>query len=191
MKYGPYNKSSKAKLSDGITEEVYVGLNKENYNNSDLFELSIALNNNSNEYLTEAVVMTQKSGDNFVLTATWAKDFKAIITEDGVYTYKWEYKSSSEGKIQVKFTVLNYDEEIKTTGFIELDKEAKDATTVRYLWACNIKASYGIDIYTQLPNIDTQGIENPDTSDNILFYVIISLLSLLGLIFIINKIKSI
>ncbi len=191
MKYGPFNKSSTAKLSDGIIEEVYVGLNKENYKNLDLFELSIALNNKSNKYLTEAVVMTQKSDNNFILTANWAKDFKAIIKEDDVYTYRWEFKSSDEGKIQVRFTVLNYGKEIETTGFIDLDKEAKNATNVRYLWACNIKAPYGVDIYTQLPDKNTQEIENPNTSDNSLPYVLVSIIVLLGLFFLIKKIKSI
>ena len=92
MKYGPFNKSSTAKLSDGIIEEVYVGLNKENYKNLDLFELSIALNNKSNKYLTEAVVMTQKSDNNFILTANWAKDFKAIIKEDDVTESGFNHK---------------------------------------------------------------------------------------------------
>ncbi len=175
MKYGPFNKTSTAKLNDGIVEEVYVGLNKENYNNGDLFEMSIALNNTASKYLTEAVVMTQKSGDNFVLTANWAKSFKATITENGVYTYKWNFKTSVEGKILVKFTILNYNEEIDTTGFIALDKDAKDATNVRYLWACNIKAPYGVDIYTELPVLES---ENPNTADNIFFYVLMLFLSL-------------
>ena len=95
MKKGPFNKASKAKLSDGITEEVYVGLNLDNYENSELFELSVAINkkedNKEEEYLTEAVVMTQKSGDKFVLTAGWYKNRTPIATidVDGVYTYKW------------------------------------------------------------------------------------------------------
>ena len=75
MKRGPFNKASKAKLSDGINEEVYVGLNLGDYENGELFEMSIAINKKEDdkeeEYLTEAVVMTQKSGDKFVLTAGW------------------------------------------------------------------------------------------------------------------------
>ena len=183
MKVGPYNKASKAKISSGITEEVYVGLNKDNYKNSELFELSIALNKDDNEYLTEAVVMTQKSGDKFVLTASWAKDKNPIATidADGVYTYKWEFKKDSDNKLKVKFTVLDYGKELGTTDFVELQIENADkANNVRYLWACNIKADYGVDIYTALPEKPGSNVENPDTSDINLF-LILGLLTISGL----------
>ena len=176
MKIGPFNKASKAKLDDGIEEEVYVGLVLDNYQSSELFELSIALNQFDVElkYLTEAVVMTQKSADKFVITANWSnKKTIATIDKDGVYTYRWEFKKEN-GKIKVKFTVLDYDEELGTTDFVELDvKNVDKATDVRYLWACNIKASYGVDIYTSLPPKDKE--ENPDTGD-------VNLFALIGLI---------
>ncbi len=190
MKVGPYNKASKAKLSDGITEEVYVGLNSDNYQNSELFELSIALNQQGDTYLTEAVVMTQKSGDNFLLTANWApKNPIAIIDKDGVYTYKWEFKKDNDNKIKVKFTVLDYGKEIGTTDFVELKVENfEKATNVRYLWACNIKASYGIDIYTTLPERQDNIIENPQTSDiNIFLLFGLILIGSLGLIYTVKR----
>ncbi len=189
MKLGPYNKASKAKISDGITEEVYVGLKKDDYQNSELFELSIAINKKENskdaEYLTEAVVMTQKSGDKFVITANnWTKDKKTIATidADGVYTYKWEFKKSNN-KILVKFTVLDYGKVLGTTDFVELDVDASNASDVRYLWACNIKANYGVDIYTSLPPKPDTTIENPQTADiNIFFYLGLIGISTLGLL---------
>lgn len=168
MKVGPYNKASKAKINDGITEEVYVGLNSKDYQNSELFELSIALNQQGDTYLTEAVVMTQKSGDNFVLTTGWAKEKNPIATidKDGVYTYKWEFKKETDNKIKVKFTVLDYGKVLGTTDFVELEvKNADKAEDVRYLWACNIKANYGVDIYTTLPDKNGSQVENPNTSD--------------------------
>ena len=190
MKVGPYNKASKAKLSDNIVEELYVGLNLDNYQNSELFELSIALNqkkdNEDAKYLTEAVVMTQKSGDKFILTANWANNKNPIATIDtnGIYTYKWEFKKDNDNKIKVKFTVLDYGKEIGTTDFVELKVENSDkATDVRYLWACNIKANYGIDIYTTLPPKNQDNlVENPDTLD-INLYLLIGLIitSSLGL----------
>ena len=176
MEIGPYNKASKAELSDGITEEVYVGLDLNHYQNSELFELSIALNQQEYKYLTEAVIMTQKIENKFVLTSSWAKDKNPIATieKDGVYTYKWEFRQDNN-KIKVKFTVLDYGKELGTTDFVELKTDSADkATNVRYLWACNIKAKYGVDIYTTLPQISNNSIENPDTSDN-------NLLSLFGL----------
>ncbi len=184
MKFGPYNKASKAKLSDGIKEEVHVGLKKDDYQNGELFELSIAINkkeeNKDAEYLTEAVVMTQKSGDKFVITSTWAKDKNPIATiaADGVYTYRWEFKKE-DNKIKVKFTVLDYGKELGTTDFVELEVEdISKATDVRYLWACNIKATYGVDIYTTLP---PKPVENPNTADlNIFFYFGLIAFSSLG-----------
>lgn len=190
MKVGPFNKSSKSKLSDGIKEEVYVGLNLDNYQTSELFELSIALNqfDIESKYLTESVVMTQKSEDKFVITSSWAKDKNPIVVIDknGVYTYRWEFKKENE-KIKVKFTVLDYDTELGTTDFIELNvKNADKATDVRYLWACNIKASYGVDIYTSLPSKNT--IENPNTGDINLFVLIgLIVICSLGLTYVIKK----
>lgn len=194
MKVGPYNKASKAKLNDGIKEEVYVGLNLDNYQNSELFELSIALNQQENQeaakYLTEAVVMTQKSGDKFVLTANWAKDKNPIATidKDGIYTYRWEFKKDND-KIKVKFTVLDYGTELGTTDFIELKVENWDkATDVRYLWACNIKANYGIDIYTKLPEKEGNSLDNPNTSDiNLLLIIVLIVIGVFGLIYSIKR----
>ena len=118
--------------------------------------------------------MTQKSGDKFVITASnWSKDKGPIATidEDGVYTYKWEFKKS-DNKILAKFTVLDYGKVIGTTDFVELNVDASKASDVRYLWACNIKASYGVDIYTTLPPKPDSTIENPKTADiNIFFYL--------------------
>ena len=184
MKKGPFNKASKAKLSDGIKEEVFVGLNKDNYENGELFELSIAINkkeaNKDAEYLTEAIVMTQKSGDKFVITAGWNKENNPIATidTDGVYTYRWEFKKD-DNKIKVRFTVLDYGKEIGATDFIELKvDDASNASDVRYLCACNIKAVYGVDIYTTLPPKPV----NPDTSDiNVFLYVGLAIISGIGL----------
>ena len=193
MKRGPYNKASKAKLSEGIKEEVHVGLKKDDYQNGELFELSIAINKKEEdkdpEYLTEAVVMTQKSGDKFVITSTWAKDKNPIaeISEDDVYTYRWEYKKTSDNKIQVKFTVLEYGKEIGTTDFVELEVDASKAYDFRYLWACNIKASYGVDIYTTLPPKPTTE-ENPKTGDiNLGIYVGLIILSSVSLIYVVKR----
>lgn len=178
MKKGPYNKASKAKLSDGIKEEVHVGLDFANYEHGELFELSIAINKQEAEkdpeYLTEAVVMTQRSGDKFVLTAGWDKSNDAIATIDanGVYTYRWEYKKEND-KIKVRFTVLDYGTVLGTTDFVELNvADASKATDFRYLWACNIKANYGVDIYTTLPPKPGTTIENPSTADINLWWVL-------------------
>ena len=64
------------------------------------------------------------------------------------------------------------------------------ATDVRYLWTCNIKANYGVDIYTKLPERPT---ENPATSDINLFLIFgLFTISGLGLLYLkkYHKIKE-
>lgn len=197
MKIGPYNKRSLGNIKEGIIEEVYVGINLANYQNSELFELSIALNQQVSEqeekYLTEAVVMTQKNNNQILITAGWAKDKNpiAIIDKDGVYTYRWEFQKQTNNKIKVKFTVFDYEKELGTTDFIELDvANADKATNVRYLWACNIKANHGIDIYTTLPERQGYYIENPATSDiNFILFLGLFIVGILGLVYVIKQSK--
>ncbi len=199
MKKGPYSYASQAKLKDTITEEVYIGLNKDNYLNGDLFEVSLALKNKAGEYVSEEVVTTQKQGDHFVVTANGTKDFKAIIDKDGVYTYRWHIKQD-EGKTYVTFTVLNNKDTIQSTGKIDMDTmQTNDTKTpianekdvsVKYLWFCNIKADYGVDVYTVLPQEEGKDItiaKNPNTYDEIILYVAIALLGSIALGYLIKK----
>ncbi len=189
---GPYSKASTSKLKDGITEETYIKIDFPSIENSELFEVSLALRNGNNEYVSEAVVMTQKSGDNIFVTAGWAPSFKATIKENGIYTYQWKM-FIKDNKTYVRFTILNYDKQIATTGNIDFDtivtKDTKNPITsqkdvsVKYLWFCNIDIKNGIDVYTNLPirntDVTTQAIEdNPNTSDNTNLFFVLSVIGL-------------
>ncbi len=154
---GAYTKASTgALLKDGIKEEVYVELDPTNYENGELFELTVSLDAQAKAEaeLTEHVVMTQKSGDEFVLTAGWYdKNPIAKVTKSGVYTYRWEY-TVKEDKGYVTFTLLLGDEEVGSTGEVEVTEitaDNKDTVALRSVWFCNIKAENGVYVHSRLP----------------------------------------
>lgn len=163
---GPYSKASTAKLVDGIIEKVHVEINMEDLKQGELFEISVALKNLQNEYVSEEVVMTQKINENQVkVTANGAPDFAVIVDESGVYTYQWEIFIKNN-KTFVKFTLLNNETVIGTTGEIDFDTIVTSDTknpiaeeedvSVRYLWFCNVQVEKGVNVYAELPVIEEQ-----------------------------------
>lgn len=161
---GPFSKASSAKLADGISEETYVEINFDTLKTTEFFEVSLALKNKAGEYVSEAIVFTQKTADNKVtLTSSWAPNFKATITENGVYTYRWNM-FIKDGKTYVNFTLLDYDTVIGSTGNIDFDSiktadtknpiAEQEDVSVKYLWFLNIKAENGINVYTGLPAVE-------------------------------------
>lgn len=173
MKYGPRSTASKAALKDSITEEAYISLKSSDYNNGDLFELTVDLSKSAsdNTYVNESVIMTQKGADGFVLTSNNDPSFRYVVEEDGIYTYRWKYSIKDE-KILSTFTLLKNGEELATTSKeLENNNDANlEDVVVRYFWACNIKAEHGIDIYTGLPSPEvsvqpSSGTENLTVQD--------------------------
>ena len=167
MFVGPFSKASTAKLADGISEEVYIEIDPAKIAGGELFEVSLALKNKDNEYVSEAVVMTQNVGDKVKLTAGWAKDFEAVVTAKGIYTYHWDmYIKEVEGKEKtfVKFTLLQGNREIATTEEIDFDTIVTNDTlnpiaeeedvSVKYLWFCNVRVEEGVNVYTKLPTVN-------------------------------------
>lgn len=172
MCVGPFSKASNAKLTDGIKEKAYVEINPKEFVNGELFEISVALKNNKDEYVSEAVVTSQKINDNEVaVTAGWAPNFKAIVKENGVYTYQWEM-FIEDGKTFVKFTLLKDETVIETTGKIDFDTivtadtknpiASQSDVSVKYLWFCNVQVAKGINVYAELPKSE----EKPPVDDN-------------------------
>ena len=205
MFYGPFSKKSNAKLADGITEEVYIELNQDTMADREFFELTMSLDDTSENYVTEGVIMTQKVGDEYVLTAGWAPEFKATITEDGVYTYRYSASLDEEGNTIFEFTILKWDEVIGTTGQINMGKT--NADNIRSIWFCNVNVTNGINVYTTLPEKPAEEIpvepveptepseevttpnndttveeENPNTSDSIVLTIgmLVTSLTLVG-----------
>ena len=171
--YGPYSKASNAKLKDGIVEETYVDLDFNNIKNTEFFEVTLGLKDAKNEYVTEAVVMSQRVGDVIKVTAGWAPGFEANVTRSGIYTYRWNMYIKDDGKAYVKFSLLDNDIILASTDEISLDSEqakgpdtkvpvaAQEDESVKYLWFCNIQVANGINVYSKLP-----GVEASDAVDN-------------------------
>ncbi len=177
MYVGPFSKASTSKLSDGITEEVHVEIDPFNVDNGEYFEVSLALKNASNEYVSEAVVMTQKSGNSFALSSGWAPKFSAKITNKGIYTYQWKMYVE-EDKTYVQFTLLMGKRVISTTGKIDFDTivtsdtknpiAEQDDVAVKYLWFCNINVKNGVNVYTELPTVNVTLVDPTEEDDAIL-----------------------
>lgn len=162
MYVGPYSKKSQQTLDAGITEELLIDLDLDSMTAPEFFEVSLALNDKTKTYLDEAVVMTQLVEEGKIkLTAGWAPDFEAVVTEDGVYTYRWEvYKES--GKAYVKFSLVNDGTVVATTGAKEFASLNVDGVSVRYVWFCNVNVANGVNVYSRLPKLTVDAKTNSD-----------------------------
>ncbi len=185
MNVGPYSKKSSTKLKDGITEEVNVEINFDTMDKDELFEITLGLKNSDNQYVSEAVVTTQKTKDDEVkLSATWAPRFSLLVKESGIYTYRWKM-FIKDNVTYVNFTLLNYDTVVGTTGDINLDEiktgdtktpiASEKDVSIKYFWFCNIKANKGVNVYTILP---AKEVSNPNTKDNVNLYFFLASISL-------------
>lgn len=171
MYQAPFSKAAKdVKLADGITEEVYVGVDFDTIANGEFYDVSLALKktdaNGGEQYVSEAVVSSQRSGDKVQVTAGWAPNFKAYISKKGVYTYQWKMWIEGTGntkKTYVQFTLLQGEDEIATTGKIDFDTLTTSDTlnpiadqgdvSVKYLWFCSLNIAKGLNVYTELPKV--------------------------------------
>ena len=202
MSYGPYSMKSDAKLADGITEDVYIELNKDNMTHGELFALTMSLNDESDSYVTELLVQTQKDNDDYLVTVGLDPNFSATISEDGVYTYRYT-ATLEDGKTYLQFSILKWDEVIAST--TKIDMGETNAVSAGYMWFGSITAAKGINVYTTLPEKPTEEIpvepveptepgdkattsdstveeQNPETSDSIVLTVgmLVTSLTLVG-----------
>lgn len=154
MYLGPYSKkATEVLLADGVKEEVHVDLDFNGFEAGEFFEVTLSFDDEDESYLDEAVVMTQLVEEGkFKLTAGWAPEFEAVVTEDGVYTYRWEAYVEGE-KTYVKFSLVNDGEVVETTGAIEFAKLNVEGVTVRSLWFCNVNVAEGVNVYSRLPEL--------------------------------------
>ena len=204
MFLGPYSMKSEAKLADGITEDVYIELNKDSMANGELFGLTMSLNDASDSYVTELLVDTQKVNDGYLVTVGLDPDFSYTISEDGVYTYRYT-ATLEDGKTYLQFSILKWDEVIVSTTKIDMGETT--AVSAGYMWFCSITAANGINVYTTLPEKPSEEIpvepveptepseevttpdsestieeQNPETSDSIILTVgmLVTSLTLVG-----------
>lgn len=201
MFLGPYSMKSEAKLADGITEDVYIELNKDSMANGELFGLTMSLNDASDSYVTELLVDTQKVNDGYLVTVGLDPDFSYTISEDGVYTYRYT-ATLEDGKTYLQFSILKWDEVIDSTTKIDMGETS--AVSTGYMWFCSITAANGVNVYTTLPEKPSEEIpvepvepteptepteevtasdstveeQNPETSDSIILTVVMLITSL-------------
>ncbi len=162
---GPYSKASKAKLSDTIVEELYLDVDLDKFGSGEFFEATVSLNKdaNSQEELTERVIMVQEEGGklrvtngNYPTQPGWAPNFKAYIEEDGLYTLRWTYKIK-DGNAYANFTLLHGDTVIGTTGDLvmnEITVSSMPDVQVRSVWINNIQVKNGVILHTKLPDVN-------------------------------------
>ena len=198
MFLGPYSMKSEAKLADGITEDVYIELNKDSMANGELFGLTMSLNDASDSYVTELLVDTQKVNDGYLVTVGLDPDFSYTISEDGVYTYRYT-ATLEDGKTYLQFSILKWDEVIASTTKIDMGETS--AVSTGYMWFCSITAANGVNVYTTLPEKPSEEIpvepveptepteevtasdstveeQNPETYDSIILTVVMLITSL-------------
>ena len=203
MFYGPFIKKNNTKISNNIIEGINIELNQNTMTNGEFFELTMSLDDVDENYVTEEVVMTQKVNDEYVLTAGWAPEFKATISEDGVYTYGYRASLDEEGNTIFQFSILKDYDVIATTGEINMGKT--NADNIRSIWFCNVQTANGVNVYTTLPEKPSEEIpvepveptepsdevttpdttveeQNPETSDNIVLTIgmLVTSLTLVG-----------
>ncbi len=171
---GPFSKASVQKLEDGILEETYIELGLDKIKKGEYFEVDLGLKNASDEYVTEAVIMTEHGNDDRIkVYAGWAPNFAAYVTETDVYTYQWHMFVGNDGVAYVNFSLLKGEEVIGTTGDISLDAEsirthdtknpvaAQKDVSVKYLWFVHVNVADGIKVYSKLPGTEGAAVVQP------------------------------
>lgn len=160
--YGPYAKPTVEFNADKpIKEEFNIELKADKYSHGELFDLSVSLDDVDKNYVTEFRTLTQKVGDKFVITSSFDNNFNVEVSQDGVYTYRYE-AYFKEGKVMAKFTLLFYDEVVATTAEIDLDTITVEANkpvadkvvAVRSFWFDSISAREGVNLYSELPYVE-------------------------------------
>lgn len=170
MYVGPFSKASTATLENGILEEAYIEVDMDKIATGEFFDVSLALKNAANEYVTEAVVASQKTAENQVtVQAGWAPDFKVVLDKTGIYTYQWNMFVENDTPY-VNFTILSGDTVLGTTGKVDMDTikgpddknpilEQEDVS-VKYLWFCSLNVAEGINVYATLPGTSIEVVQD-------------------------------
>lgn len=172
MYVGPFSKASTAKLADGISEEAYIEVDMDKIATGEFFDVSLALKNASDEYVSEAVVASQKTAeDEVTVHAGWAPEFEVVLDKTGIYTYQWNM-FVEEDTPYVNFTILSGDTVLGTTGNVDMDTiqgpddktpilEQEDVS-VKYLWFCSLNVAEGINVYATLPGTTIDVIQDEE-----------------------------
>lgn len=172
MYVGPFSKASTAKLVDGISEEAYIEVDMDKIATGEFFDVSLALKNAKDEYVSEAVVASQKTADDQVTVhAGWAPEFEVVLDRTGIYTYQWNM-FVEEDTPYVNFTILSGDTVLGTTGNVDMDTIQgpddktpileQEEVSVKYLWFCSLNVAEGINVYATLPGTTIDVVQDEE-----------------------------
>ena len=199
---GPYVYNDDSKLIDpnGITEEISVYIKVAdilNPNDAKVaasegavqgFEVTNSLDTVTPQaegepkraYKTEARVDTIKIGDKVYIKSDLTKDDnKYEVTEDGLYTYKWDW-STKDSKVYLTMTVSKDDKVVYNSGELDvtevgpefkINPEEIDNVYAGYLWFYGINLENGIDVYSKVPettvdvNTESNGLVVEESKD--------------------------
>lgn len=182
---GPYVYNDDSKLTNGITEEISVYIKVAdilNPNDEKViaskgalqgFEVTNSLDTVTPQdagdpkraYKTEARIDTVKIGDKVYIKSDLTKDDnKYEVTEDGLYTYKWEW-TTRDSKVYLTMTVSKDDKVVYNSGELDVTEvgpafkispEEIDNVYAGYLWFYGINLENGIDVYSKIPETAVQ-----------------------------------
>lgn len=138
----------------------------------EFFDVSLALKNAKDEYVSEAVVASQKTADDQVTVhAGWAPEFEVVLDRTGIYTYQWNM-FVEEDTPYVNFTILSGDTVLGTTGNVDMDTIQgpddktpileQEEVSVKYLWFCSLNVAEGINVYATLPGTTIDVVQDEE-----------------------------
>ena len=157
------------------TYEIIVELSKD-YQHGELFVASLGFGTDAGTYSTEFAVMTQKDGENFVINTGLDEDGdKIVISEPGIYTYRWTVQkvedeaTASFSVVEKPDTVLNFDEIAKADGSDSEKTKLNNSKCTRYVWVFGreVEGNYKLDrdlvMYKEKPAIaDVKVVDGAD-----------------------------
>ena len=172
--FGPYSKVSTARLEDGITEEIYIELDPEKFEQAEHFTLGISLGadeafeSTGNDYVTETNIFTQMDNGVIYVSPTFDSETRIPVTEKGVYTYQYNYYIK-DGSVYTNFKLLLWDKVIGESKEANMDEVplvtnetinpvVENATKVRTVLFNNMAIANGVNVYTTLPEKPSEEI---------------------------------
>ena len=146
---GPYTKDGATAIADGdITDELDIMIDPLSMEAGEKFALSVSINDAAGAYKTELVVNFFATGSKSVAVAIgMAPEFKASLTEAGVYTLKYRYYDN-EGKLFAEFAVEKDGEVVAKAEAIDMKVNTADCGKRGYIWFCDISVDGGLRVGT-------------------------------------------
>ncbi len=167
MGKGPFLEGGNTTIGEGIEEALYIGLDTKKIKHQEYFEISLSFKDPKQTahfgYANEINVRTENmDGENIAIeyhsgkTGEWVKI--ANVTKEDIYKYDWKItRENNQTKLTItisdstdkiigsKSLIMEEEFPIGSTGDI---KELTDASTIRWIWFCNIQTN-NVEVYNK------------------------------------------